>query len=158
MDLTVHLPNPFHGLLTVTATQGNLTYLAAPNSPGAVLNVGTGDVDVENVGNQLTIQVGTGNIVLVTAGTLSGPDSSGNPQPPSLVTTNYGNITAKIPDAASLTINARTVKNGVVRAQADQVVVQQAPDGKSAQITIGDGMSGVINMGTGDGDIVFLRP
>jgi len=158
LDLIVHLPSPFHGLLTVNAAFGNVTYLASPSSPGATLNVATGDIDVENAGNQLTVQGGVSNIVLVAAPTLSGPDDKGNVTAPSVVTTNVGNITAKIPDASSLTINAQTLAGGTVRPQADQVVAAQSADGMSAQIVIGDGMSGSINIGTADGEILFLRP
>ncbi len=158
LDLNVHLPNPFHGQLTVNAAFGNVLYLASPSSPGATFNVGTGDIDIENAGNQLTVHAGTSNVVLVAAPTLSGPDTKGMPTPPSVVTTNIGNITAKIPDASSLTIDAATHGHGTVRPQADQVVAQYAADGSSAQIVVGDGQSGSMSIQTNYGDVVFLRP
>jgi hypothetical protein len=156
-DLTVHLPNPFHGLLSVQAHFGNVTYWASPSAPGASFRVGVGDVDVENAGNQLNIQADDGDILVVAAATLAGPDTQGNPTPPSSIITARGNIIAKIPDATSLSIDASIGSGGTIRPQADQDAVM-SEDGTHALISVGDGTSGVLTVSSGDGDITFLRP
>jgi len=152
LDLVVHLPSPFHGKLLVNAQHGNVTYLASAAAPGATINVGVGDIDVENAGNQLIIQGGVSNIVFVTAGTVGDADTG-----TSSIKTNEGNITARIPDASSLTIHAWTGGDGIVRPEANQVATL-APGDQDAQIIVGDGMSGTLDVATGKGDIFFLRP
>jgi hypothetical protein len=156
-DLIVHLPDPFHGRLFVQAQFGNVTYLASPSAPGASFRVGVGDVDIENAGNQLNIDIDDGDVLVVAAATLAGPDTQGNPTPPSSIATRRGNIIAKIPDATSLTIDASTAGGGLVMPQADQDA-QMFGDGMSALITVGDGTAGSLAVTTGDGNITFLRP
>jgi hypothetical protein len=156
-DLIVHLPNPFHGLLVVQAHFGNVTYWASPSAPGASFRVGVGDIDIENAGNQLTIEADDGDVLVVAAATLAGPDTQGNPTPPSSIVTRRGNIIAKIPDATSLTINASTAAGGLVMPQADQDALM-TDSGKSALITVGDGTAGTLTVATGDGNVTFLRP
>jgi hypothetical protein len=153
-DLVVHLPDPFRGSLTLNALDGNVTYWATPNSDSATINVAVGDIEVQNVGYVLNVQGGQGDILVVAAATLGG---KGEVLAPSSIRTNDGNITARIPDAASLTIDASTASGGTVQPEANQVA-EVAPGQRSARIVVGDGVGGSLTVATQKGDVFFLRP
>ncbi len=178
-DLTVHLPYPFGGLVSITSGNGNIHYVGSSGSTGCTINVTRGDVFVQNGGKTLNINGGTSNISVITLPTLIGTS----------ITTKVGNITAQIPQAAVLLITATTASGGTVTpppnksvelnldptsgdttdtssgddggpSATGQALSTVAPDHKSATIQLGalpviQQNKWYLTVSTGNGNIVF---
>jgi hypothetical protein len=173
-DIMVHLPYPFGGSLTIDSTNGYVHYVGSSGANGATVNVETGDIFVQDGGKVLNIKGGQSNINVIALPTLQG----------SSITTDYGNITAQIPDSANILITASTGGGGTVtpppnrsvEATGDDddsttssfggfvlktlAVSTVADDHKSAQIQLGDAMKIMtlmqyLTVSTGHGNIVF---
>ena len=111
-DLTVHLPYPFDGLLTIQAKNGYVHYVGTSGAKGASITVGNGDVFAQDAGAHLTITGGTSNIDVITLPTLAGDR----------ITTQNGDIFAQIPNAAVLFITADALTGGTVTPPPDKSV------------------------------------
>ncbi len=164
-DLTVHLPYPFDGLLTINATNGYVHYVGSSGAKGAAITVATGDVFVDDAGQNLSISGGTSNIDVITLPTLSGTS----------ITTKVGDISIQIPNAAVLLITARSLSGGTVTPPPSKAVElgdddddgttatavsTVASDHASATIQLGtlaniQALNQYLTVQTGDGDIVF---
>ena len=72
VDLTVHLQSAFHGALAVTALSGFVSVVANAAAPSTTIVARAGDINVQNAGNDLTIEGGISNITLLAAATLTG--------------------------------------------------------------------------------------
>jgi hypothetical protein len=174
-DLTVHLPYPFGGLVSVTSGNGYVHYVGSSGSTGCTINVTRGDIFVQDGGKTLNINGGTSNITVITLPTLIGTS----------ITTKVGNINAQIPQAAVLLIKATTASGGTVTpppnkavelnvdptsgdttdtgddgGAAGQAISVVAPDHKSATIQLGSlpviqQNKWFLNVSTGSGNIVF---
>jgi hypothetical protein len=112
LDLTVHLPYPFAGLLTINVTTGFVHYVGSSGSRGATVNVGTGDIFVQDGGKTLAIAGGRSNVNVITLPTVAGTS----------ITTSDGNITAQIPDSANVLITATSLSGGTVTPPPDRSV------------------------------------
>src|SRR5579862_4396468 len=71
-DLTVHLPYPFGGLVSITSGNGDVHYVGSSGSSGCTIDVTRGDVFVQDGGKILNIKGGTSNITFITLPTLVG--------------------------------------------------------------------------------------
>ncbi|HEY2511486.1 MAG TPA: hypothetical protein VGI39_11545 [Polyangiaceae bacterium] len=111
-DLTVHLPYPFDGLLTIQAKNGYVHYVGTSGAKGASITVGNGDVFAQDAGAHLTITGGTSNIDVITLPTLAGDR----------ISTQNGDISAQIPNAAVLLITADARSGGTVTPPPDKSV------------------------------------
>lgn len=111
-DLTVHLPYPFDGLLTIQAKNGYVHYVGTSGAKGASITVGNGDVFADDAGAHLTITGGTSNIDVITLPTLAGDR----------IITQNGDISAQIPNAAVLLITADALTGGTVTPPPDKSV------------------------------------
>ena len=165
MDLTVHLPYPFGGFVTVSTLDGYVHYVGSSGGRGATINVTKGDIFVQDGGKVLTVHGGQSNITVIALPTLTGTS----------ITTDDGNVTAQIPDAANLLITASSASGGTVTPPPDRdvqatgddddsssslVVLDVAPDHKSATIQLGDlqtiqTLEQYLTVSTGHGNVVF---
>jgi hypothetical protein len=166
-DLEVHLPYPFDGLLTIDASNGYAHYVGSSGAKGVAITVGTGDIFVQDGGQQLTIAGGTSNIEVITLPTLAGAS----------ITTQVGDISAQIPNAAVLLITATSLSGGTVTPPPDKsvqgtgddstddtsggtAISTVAPDHKSATIQLGtmesiQALGQYLQVQTGNGNVVF---
>jgi hypothetical protein len=168
-DLTVHLPYPFSSLVSITITAGNLSFVGSSGGPGADIEVGTGDVFVQDGGGLLTIKGGLTNVTVIALPTMVGTS----------IVTDTGDITAQIPDAANLLITATTAGGGTVTPPPNKSVVSDdsqtqafharsfahplavsnlGPGNKSATIQLGNPAKAAqqtLRVATGNGNIVF---
>ena len=171
-DLTVHLPYPFDGLLTIDANNGYVHYVGSSGAKGVSITVGNGDVFVDDGGQNLTISGGTTNIDVITLPTLAGNS----------ITTKVGDISAQIPNAAVLLITATCLSGGTVTPPPNKAVESGdddddssgdpsgfsggtaisnvAPDHRSATIQLGtlasiNSLGQYLKVQTGQGSIVF---
>ena len=176
-DLTVHLPYPFGGLVSITSGNGYVHYVGSSGSTGCTINVTRGDVFVQDGGKTLNINGGTSNITVITLPTLIGTS----------ITTKVGNINASIPQAAVLLITATSASGGTVTpppnkavelnldpttgdttdtsgddggSNSGEAISTVAPDHKSATIQLGalkviQQNKWYLNVSTGNGNIVF---
>jgi hypothetical protein len=168
-DLEVHLPYPFDGLLTIDASNGYVHYVGSSGAKGVAITVGSGDIFVQDGGQKLTIAGGTSNIDVITLPTVAGTS----------ITTQVGDISALIPNAAVLFITATTLSGGAVTPPPNKSVVvgddgsngsddtssgtaisAVAPDHKSATIQLGtmqsiQALGQYLTVQTGNGNVVF---
>jgi hypothetical protein len=108
-DLTVHVPYPFGGPVTIDAANGYVHYVGSSGANSANITVGNGDVYVQDGGKSIDIQGGTApggrsNITVITLPTVQGFN----------ISTSSGNISAQIPQATVLLISARAATGGTV--------------------------------------------
>jgi hypothetical protein len=167
-DLTVHLPYPFSGLLSITAKKGYVHYVGSSGAKGASISLEEGDIFVQDGGAHLTIAGGSSNIDVITLPTLAGTS----------ITTKTGNISAQIPQAAVLFITARALTGGSVTpppnkaveistsggddddTNAGAAISTVAPNHTSATIQLGSmaaimALNQYLEVQTGNGNIVF---
>ena len=169
LDLAVHLPYPFSALVTIQATVGNVYFVGSSGGNGATIEVGRGDVFVQDGGRSLTIHGGLSNIDVIALPTMIGTS----------ITTDVGDITAQIPDAANLLITAMTESGGTVTPPPNKSVISDdgetqafhassflhplavsnmGPGNKSATIQLGNpdkAQQQTLWVSTGRGNIVF---
>jgi hypothetical protein len=169
LDVTVHLPYPFSSLLSVKAMVGNVYFVGSSGGNGATIEVERGDVFVQDGGRTLTIKGGLTNIDVIALPTMIGTS----------LTTDVGDITAQIPDAANLLITATAESGGTVTPPPNKSVISDdgetqafhassslhplavsnmGPGNKSATIQLGNPTKAgqqTLWVSTGHGNIVF---
>jgi hypothetical protein len=169
-DLTVHVPYPFGGALTINVTNGYVHYVGSSGGSAATINVAKGDIFVQDGGKKLAIKGGQSNINVIALPTIAGTS----------IATDYGNITAQIPDSANITITATSLDGGTVTPPPNRSVQVDtsgddstssfdlgpnlrplalstvAPDHKSAVIVLGNLQLGyTLTVTAGHGNVVF---
>lgn len=173
-DLAVHLPYPFDGLLTIRAKNGYVHYVGSSGAKGATIAVDNGDIYVQDGGQTLDISGGTSNIQVITLPTVTGTS----------VTTNVGDISMQIPNAAVLLITATSLSGGTVtpppneavevsdgnddgtdeedNASSTTAISNVAADHRSATIQLGSmaeiqTLRQYMKIETGQGNVVFVN-
>jgi hypothetical protein len=167
LDLTVHLPLFYRAAVTIRADHGFVNFVGASAAPVTTIYAKSGDVSVTNIGNDLYVQGVASNIVVNAAPTLTGGS----------IVTDDGDVIAKIPDAANLFVTATSLKGGTVTpppergveetttsfikppTRTSQAVTTVAPDGRSANIELGDPLrqgKRTLEVSTGNGNVIFL--
>jgi hypothetical protein len=139
-DLTVHLPYPFSSAVSINSTSGNVYFVGSSGGNGANIEVGKGDVFVQDGGRSLTIKGGLTNIDVIALPTMIGTS----------LTTDVGDITAQIPDAANLLITATAEAGGTVTPPPNKSVVSDDGETQALHVTLSAHPLAVSSLGPGN--------